>query len=118
MIRLIAVAVAVAAGGFVGHLAGHALGYPELGAVIGAGVGACLVVLADTVRSHRLIRWLSGRQETEAPRDTGLWGEIGYRVEKAIRLREKSMELEQTRLAQFISAMEASPNGVLLLDEA
>ncbi|HET7864083.1 MAG TPA: phosphate regulon sensor histidine kinase PhoR, partial [Burkholderiaceae bacterium] len=64
------------------------------------------------------IRWLSGTQENLAPRDTGFWGEIGYRVERSIRSREKNMLQEQTRLAQFLSAMEASPNGVLLLDEA
>jgi two-component system phosphate regulon sensor histidine kinase PhoR len=116
--RLIAVAVSVAVGGFVGHLAGHSLGYPVLGAVIGAGLGAGLAVLVDNARSYRLIRWLSGSQEGQAPRDTGLWGELGYRIERAIRRREKSMQLEQTRLAQFIQAMEASPNGVLLLDEA
>jgi len=85
--------------------------------VMGGAIGVSVLALIDTLRGYRLIHWLSGTQENPAPRDTGFWGEIGYRVERSIRSREKGMELEQTRLAQFLSAMEASPNGVLLLDE-
>ena len=33
-----------------------------------------------------------------------------------MRRREREREHEQQRLTQFLSAMEASPNGVLLLD--
>ena len=50
------------------------------------------------------------------PRDAGIWGEIGYRVEKALRRREQRIEHEQQRLTQFLAAIEASPIGVLLLD--
>ena len=48
----------------------------------------------------------------------GFWGEIGYRIERSLRGLERAAEVERTRLAQFVSAMEASPNGVLLLDAA
>lgn len=116
--RLLAGALAMAVGGFVGYLAGAPVNAPVVGAVMGGAVGVSLLALLDTLRGYRLIHWLSGTQEGQAPRDTGFWGEIGYRVERSIRTREKKMELEQTRLAQFLSAMEASPNGVLLLDEA
>ena len=116
--RLLAGALALAVGGFIGYLAGDPLRAPVLGALFGGALGVSLLALLDTLRGYRLIHWLSGTQEGQAPRDTGFWGEIGYRVERSIRNREKSMALEQTRLAQFLSAMEASPNGVLLLDEA
>jgi two-component system phosphate regulon sensor histidine kinase PhoR len=116
--RLLAGALAMAVGGFIGYLAGAPVNAPVVGAVLGGAVGVSLLALLDTLRGYRLIHWLSGTQEGQAPRDTGFWGEIGYRVERSIRTREKKMELEQTRLAQFLSAMEASPNGVLLLDEA
>ncbi len=116
--RLLAGALALAAGGFVGYLAGAPLQTPVIGALFGGALGVSLLALLDTLRGYRLIHWLSGSQEGQAPRDTGFWGEIGYRVERSIRSRETSMALEQTRLAQFLSAMEASPNGVLLLDEA
>jgi two-component system, OmpR family, phosphate regulon sensor histidine kinase PhoR len=116
--RLLAGALAMAVGGFIGYLAGQPLQAPVIGALFGGALGVSLLALLDTLRGYRLIHWLSGSQEGQAPRDTGFWGEIGYRVERSIRSREKSMALEQTRLAQFLSAMEASPNGVLLLDEA
>jgi len=115
--RLLTGAAVMAVGGFIGFLAGDPLRAPVVGSVMGGGIGVSVLALIDTLRGYRLIHWLSGSQENQAPRDTGFWGEIGYRVERSIRSREKGMELEQTRLAQFLSAMEASPNGVLLLDE-
>ncbi len=116
--RLLAGAFAMAVGGFIGYLAGDPLNAPVVGAVTGGAIGVSLLALVDTLRGYRLIHWLSGTQEGQAPRNAGFWGEIGYRVERSIRSRERAMALEQTRLAQFLSAMEASPNGVLLLDEA
>jgi len=116
--RLLTGAAAMAVGGFIGFLAGDPLRAPVVGSVMGGAIGVSVLALIDTLRGYRLIHWLSGTQENPAPRDTGFWGEIGYRVERSIRSREKGMELEQTRLAQFLSAMEASPNGVLLLDES
>ncbi|MGY4828791.1 phosphate regulon sensor histidine kinase PhoR [Sphaerotilaceae bacterium SBD11-9] len=116
--RLFAGVMAMAAGAFIGYLVGDSIHAPLVGVVLGGAVGVSLLALLDTLRGYRLIRWLSGTQESLAPRDTGFWGEIGYRVERSIRSREKNMRQEQTRLAQFLSAMEASPNGVLLLDVA
>ncbi|MBX3619971.1 MAG: phosphate regulon sensor histidine kinase PhoR [Rhizobacter sp.] len=115
--RLLAGALAMAVGGFAGYLTGFRLGAPVVGAVLGGALAVSVLSMVDTLRGYRLIRWLSGTQEGQAPRDAGFWGEIAYRAERSIRSREKSMLQEQTRLAQFISAMEASPNGVLLLDE-
>ena len=45
-----------------------------------------------------------------------MWGEIAHRVERALRLRESQTEHERERLSQFFKAIEASPNGVLLMD--
>jgi two-component system phosphate regulon sensor histidine kinase PhoR len=50
-----------------------------------------------------------------APRP-GFWGELGYRIERALRTAETEVKQERERLQQFLSAIEASPNGVLLLD--
>jgi two-component system phosphate regulon sensor histidine kinase PhoR len=83
-----------------------------LGALCAVGV----VALLDSLRGSRLLGWLRGPQAGPAPRDTGFWGELGYRIERSIRAREVSLAQEETRLAQFLSAIEASPNGVLLLD--
>lgn len=114
--RMLAGAVAIVPGFWVGHLVGSALEAPSLGALFGSMIGVILVSLFDTLKAYRLIRWLSGSQDQAAPSDAGFWGEIGYRVERALRIRERQAVQEKIRLSQFVSAMEASPNGVLLLD--
>ena len=112
--RIIATLVAMVLGGLAGLI--HGLNVPVLGALLGAAFALGAIALRDTLHGYRLITWLRGSQEGDAPRDAGLWGELGYRVERAIRSRERAAAAERERLAQFLSAIEASPNGVMLLD--
>jgi two-component system, OmpR family, phosphate regulon sensor histidine kinase PhoR len=114
--RILVRLIALLLGGAVGFLVGSALGTPLSGMVVGAAVAITAVALLDTLRGARLIDWLRGSQAEPAPRDAGFWGELGYRVERAIRLREGKLAQEQSRLARFLSAMEVSPNGVLMID--
>jgi two-component system phosphate regulon sensor histidine kinase PhoR len=114
--RILGGLLAMAIGGVAGFLIGARVHAPVFGMVLGAGCGVGLIALIDTVRASRLIGWLRGPQADPAPRDTGFWGELGYRVERSIRSREVSLAQEEVRLAQFLSAIEASPNGVLMLD--
>jgi two-component system phosphate regulon sensor histidine kinase PhoR len=114
--RVIAVLGAGGAGAAAGFVLGALRQWPHLGALVGAAAGAGLVVALDAWRGRRLLRWLRGALDRAAPRDAGFWGEVGYRVEKALRGRERQADAERQRLAQFLSAMEASPNGVLLID--
>jgi two-component system phosphate regulon sensor histidine kinase PhoR len=115
--RLLATFLALALGGGLGHLAGAALAAPEVGAITGAAAAVALAVLIDVLRAMRLMTWLRGDLARDAPRDAGFWGEVGYRVERALRAREQAMAAEAQRLEEFLSAIEASPNGVLLLDD-
>jgi two-component system phosphate regulon sensor histidine kinase PhoR len=115
--RLVAAWLIVLAGSAGGWLAGVLAHLPTRWCMFaGAVVAVTIMVLLDTLGAHRLMRWLRGSQEGPAPRGRRFWGEVGYRVERALRLREKSLEQERQRLTQFLSAIEASPNGVLLLD--
>ncbi|TDP74563.1 phosphate regulon sensor histidine kinase PhoR [Roseateles toxinivorans] len=114
--RLFLAAFAVALGGVFGMWAGTLFKIPLLSAVIGAAISVGVLVLLDGVRGHRLIQWLKGSQQEGAPRDAGLWGELAYRVERLVRDRDKIIARERLQLEQFLSAIEASPNGVLLLD--
>ena len=86
----------------------------SLGLAVAAGVG--LFTLVDAIRGARLLGWLRGTQLDSAPRDTGLWGELGYRIERAVHERDRTIAQERLELEQFLSAIEASPNGVLMLD--
>jgi len=116
MPRLLVGVLAMLAGGLVGYWFGRPVESPVVSVLIGAGCAVAALAMLDTLRGYRLIKWLRGAQESEAPRDTGFWGELGYRVERSIRTRDQGLSQERTRLAQFLSAIEASPNGVLLLD--
>lgn len=114
--RVLAALGAGVGGAAAGYVAGALRDWPLSGAVLGAAFGLAMIVGADAMRGRKLLRWLRGAQEGSAPRDTGFWGELGYRIERALRVRERDIETERSRLEQFLSAMEASPNGVLLID--
>jgi two-component system phosphate regulon sensor histidine kinase PhoR len=113
--RFLAGLLAIAAGTFLGLvIGGERLALD--GALLAGLLGFAAIVAFDSLRGWRLMRWLRGSHDSTAPRDTGFWGEVAYRVERALRVLERDADLERMRLAQFVSAMEASPNGVLLLD--
>ena len=116
LLRVAGVLVALAVGAALGWGLGHALDWPLAGALGGAALCLALLTLRDAWRGRRLRTWLRGTQEQPAPRDSGFWGELGYRIERALRQREAQVVQEQGRLQQFLSAIEASPNGVLMLD--
>ncbi len=114
--RLLIMLVALALGSAGGWALGVRLQGPTTGAALGAAIAAALVVLLDTVRGARLLRWLRSDMNRPAPMDAGLWSELSYHTERVLRAREQSIRAEQQRLADFLSAIEASPNGVVLLD--
>jgi two-component system phosphate regulon sensor histidine kinase PhoR len=112
-------ALAVAAfGGTIGYLIGDAFGsHRPSWAFVGAFVGIALVVTYDLMRARPLLLWLRGPQTQGAPRNAGFWGEMAYRVERALRSREQDLAQERQRLTQLLSAIDASPNGVILIDD-
>jgi len=114
--RVLTLLLGLAAGAVLGWMAGRVLGASGVGMACGAALGVALTASIDALRAERLMKWLRGPQTQPAPRDTGFWGETGYRVEKALRGREQELAAERERLALFLQAIDASPNGVLLLD--
>ena len=105
-------------GAWVGAIVGDFVDARQLGPAIGAALAGAVCVLIDGARARHLIVWLRGDLEREAPRDRGFWGEASYRIERALRQRDRAFAQEQERFVQFMSAIEASPAGVLLLDAA
>ncbi len=114
--RPLGIALAVGVGGVFGWAVRTWLDAPGFGAFFGAGAAAALVVAGDAWRGYRLIRWLRTSHESPVPGGSGWWGELGHRIERELRLCEQGRLLERDRLTQFLSAIEASPNGVMLLD--
>jgi two-component system, OmpR family, phosphate regulon sensor histidine kinase PhoR len=80
-------------------------------------VGASWVwLMIDLRRGHKLRRWLRTGDTASPPRIPGYWGEITDRVRRLLRDRDRLLRDSDARLQEFLSAIQASPNGVVLLD--
>jgi len=67
---------------------------------------------------NRLWKVLDAPAYGEIPSALGLWGEVYYRLHRLVkRWRLQVLQVEQQHL-RFIQAIQASPNGVLMLDDA
>jgi len=104
---------------FLCQLAGGALGWALAsapGSVVGVVIGSALWLAVDLARAIRMLGWL--RQEAQVPPATthGLWGEAMERVRRLLRARDQQLRAAQDRLQDFLAAIQASPNGVVLLD--
>ena len=115
--RLLAALAALAGGAAVGWVVGRWIGMPAWAVLLGAALAVGVIVARDALRADRLVRWLRPEgSRDELPPGDGVWGELGYRMNRLLLQQRESVAAEQQRLAQFQSAIEASPNGVLLLD--
>jgi two-component system phosphate regulon sensor histidine kinase PhoR len=86
-------------------------------AALGAWAGAVAWLALDAWRAQRLLNALRGDAAGLPARGSGLWGELAERIRKLLRERDKQTQQAQERLQEFLSAIQASPNGVVLLDE-
>ncbi len=102
-----------------GALLGVALG-GQWGAALGVIAAAVTWFVADLLRGLQVARWLrrvdADGDDTRFPVMSGLWGEIADRARRALRARELDTAKARARLEEFLSAIQASPNGVTLLD--
>jgi two-component system phosphate regulon sensor histidine kinase PhoR len=89
---------------------------PMLYALIGALLTALLWMLLDAWRGYRVRTWLRHGDLGLAPRMSGWWGVLAERARKLLRDRERSIEASEQRLKDFLSAIQSSPNGVVMLD--
>jgi two-component system phosphate regulon sensor histidine kinase PhoR len=68
-------------------------------------------------RIHRLNQWLNAPQLQPDPPWQGPWVEMASRIQRLLRQQERQTSLHEKRLKDFLLAIQASPNGVVLLDE-
>jgi two-component system phosphate regulon sensor histidine kinase PhoR len=71
----------------------------------------------DAIRGLRVVYWLRYGNLAEVPSTFGLWGTVVDRTRRLLRARERAIKASEQRLKDFLSAIQASPNGVVLLDE-
>ncbi len=70
----------------------------------------------DSVRGLRLLRWLRAGSGADLTLGSGLWGEAYDRVRRLLRTSNRMSLESDNRLKDFLAALQASPNGVVLLD--
>ncbi len=109
LLLLLSQAAGAAAGGW---LAG------VWGAAAGACAGAGLWLAWDSWLGARLLHWLRQGAATGAPppRLPGPWGEAADRARRLLRQARRRERASDARLAEILAALQASPNGVTLLD--
>ncbi len=86
------------------------------GALAGASVGGLTWFFADAMRGMRLMRWLHAGESTELTLADPFWTEIADRARRQLRARERRVADGDAKLHDFLAALQASPNGVVLLD--
>jgi two-component system phosphate regulon sensor histidine kinase PhoR len=71
----------------------------------------------DAIRGLRVVYWLRYGDLAEVPNTFGLWGTVVDRTRRLLRERDRAINASEQRLKDFLSAIQASPNGLVLLDE-
>lgn len=117
--RWLIFAFCLAVGGGVGWAAAE-----QAGLAPGLVVGALIWLLLDSLYVSRLLKWLRIEQNNETPAVfvatvpamSGVWGEVVDRTRRLLKNRNHQYQESQSRLDEFLAAIQASPSGVVLLD--
>jgi two-component system phosphate regulon sensor histidine kinase PhoR len=83
---------------------------------LGGWLGAMVWALQQLWRAHRLEAWFRAGPEGDPPRLAGLWREVSDRIRRVLNQREREVQTHAERLQRYLQAIQASPNGVTLLD--
>lgn len=84
--------------------------------LLGCLLGAALWMTWDMAARAVLVRWIQRRDDSKPPKMRGLWRDLGERIYKSLRYQRRKTLDERRRLNEFLAAIQASPNGVVLLD--
>ena len=101
------------------QLAGGLLGWWQAGpwgAAVVAAVAAWIWFVWDMLRGAQVVRWLHHGDLAQAPHLHGQWGEASDRARRLLRQMQSQMHESEQRLQEVLSALQASPNGVIFLN--
>lgn len=117
--RSLAWVLCTAAGGAIGwrFALSEGLGWGVLG-------GAVVWQLLDGLHARRLLAWLRSEQNAERaalsagamPKLPGVWGELTEKTYRLLKARDQQFREGEAAHQEFLAALQASPNGVVLLD--
>jgi len=88
-----------------------------VGACLSSLLAVCIYALVLAWKIDRFDRWLSAPSLRLDPPWQGVWREMALRIQRMLRQQEKLVTVHEKRLQDFLLAIQASPNGVILLDE-
>jgi two-component system phosphate regulon sensor histidine kinase PhoR len=109
--------LAALAGAFAVRLSGWSVPGWLGGAAIGATLVAVVHLALHHRRTRRLLNWVGGESTArDSGVEEGALAELGTLFSQRVRKLERALAAERAERSGFLSAIEASPNGVLLLD--
>ena len=75
-----------------------------------------LLHVRDLNNGNRFSNWIRADDVTQVPRLSGQWEDLSDRIRRILKQKEAMRLSSQETLRQFLAGIQASPNGVLLLD--
>lgn len=89
---------------------------PTSGLLLGPFAVCLFTVLKDLWKGQKIALWLRHSNVQDPPNLGGIWGDLIDRMRRILNEQRRQTQNEQQRLQDFLSAIQASPNGVVLLD--
>jgi two-component system, OmpR family, phosphate regulon sensor histidine kinase PhoR len=89
---------------------------PVYGHLLGASLVCLFTVLIDLWKGQKIAVWLRHNNVQQPPEMDGIWGDLIDRMRRILNDQRRQTQAEQKRLQDFLQAIQASPNGVVLLD--
>jgi len=74
-------------------------------------------ILIQDWKFRRFQNWLNSTYLQANPPWSGAWLDVATRIQRQLLLADNSTKLHERRLQDFLLAIQASPNGVILLDD-
>lgn len=102
-----------------GGLVGYWVGFEwqlGIGLFPGAAAGGLIWFWLDACSASRLLAFLRSTESASPARINDMWGEAAERVRRLLRDHDRQYAESQRKLQDFLSALQVSPNGVVLLD--
>ena len=89
---------------------------PSSGHLLGAFFVCLFTVIKDLWKGQKITEWLRHNNVKEPPQMDGIWGDLIDRMRRILNEQRKQTQYEEQKLQDFLLAIQASPNGVVLLD--
>ena len=86
-------------------------------ALVGAILAGLVALIVNFSSGQRYLEWLREGDLSRAPELMGAWGEATDRTRRLLKVQTRDLQASNQRLDDFLAAIQASPNGVVLLDK-